>query len=361
MKRLLIYLPSFNGGGAERMRGQLAPAFIERGYIPTFVVNYINVPITLPPSVDVICFDKHDTKSALPLLAKAVRLLRPDVVLSSQPHSNIAMALAMKLAWHKAVFVPTYHNAFSHEGTSSRVAKTGLSAATRWAVGSAKHIVAVSKGVADDLAHSINISRSRITTIYNPVVAPGTADLAKQAPDHDWFGGSGSPIILAVGRLSPQKDFGTLLRAFALVARTRDVRLMVLGEGPQRDELMRLADTLGIADRFAIPGFKQNPLSYIASAAVLVMSSQYEGFGNVLVEGLACGTPTMSTDCPFGPAEILDNGQIGPLVPVGDEVAMAEAISRLLDSPPPRERLIQRSQEFTVDHAADAYVRLFAS
>lgn len=343
------------------MRGQLAPAFIARGYMPTFVVNYISIPITLPPSVEVICLDKRDTKGAILPLARAIRRVRPDVILSSLPHSNIAMALAMKLARHEAVFVPTYHNAFSREGNPSRLVKAGMSIATRLAVGGARQIVAVSNGVADDLSRSVGIARSRISTIYNPVVTAETAHLAKEAPDHDWFGGVAPPVVLAVGRLSPQKDFGTLLRAFALLVRTRDIRLMILGEGPQRDELVQLAGTLGIAGRFAMPGFKENPLSYIASASVLVMSSKYEGFGNVLVEGLACATPTLSTDCPYGPSEILDDGRIGPLVRVGDETGMADAIGQLLDAPPPRDRLLQRAYEFTVDHAADAYVRLFAS
>lgn len=361
MKRLLIYLPSFNGGGAERMRGQLAPAFINRGYQPTFVVNYINVPVALPPSVEVICLERRDTKSSLMPLMRAVKKIRPEVVLSSQPHSNIAMALAMKMAGHRAVFVPTFHNAFSREGSQSRVTKAGLSMATRLASAGARQIVAVSNGVADDLAATVGIPRSRIATIYNPVVAPDTAAMAQETPDHEWLIGRGPPVILAVGRLRAQKDFTTLLRAFAHLTCTRDARLMIVGEGPQREELAALASELGIAERFAMPGFKQNPLSYIKAAAVLVMSSRYEGFGNVLVEGLACGTPTMSTDCPFGPAEILAGGQIGPLVPVGDATAMASAIIRLLENPPPREQLQKRAQEFTVDHAADAYVRIFAS
>lgn len=361
MKSLLIHLPSLDGGGAERVVEQLAPAFIARGYHPTFVINYINVPIVVPPSVEIICLGRISTKAALRPLIRVVGGLRPDVVWSGLPHTNIAMALALKIARHRAIFVPTYHSVFSREGSSSPLVKAGMAIATRLAMRGARRIVAVSDGVADDLAAHTGVSRDRIVTIYNPVVTPRAAEMSKESPDHPWFGPGCPPVVLAVGRLRPLKDFATLLRAFAVLARERDVRLMILGEGPLRDELAQLAETLGIADRFAMVGFKQNPLSYIAAASVLVMSSQFEGFGNVLVEGLACGTPTMSTDCPYGPAEILENGRYGPLVPVGDAAAMAKSMGELLDAPPQREPLIERAQDFTVDRAADAYVRLFES
>ena len=170
------------------------------------------------------------------------------------------------------------------------------------------------------------------------------------------------PGILAVGRLHPQKDFTTLIRAFATL-RKRPVRLVILGALSRSNpgyagELIALAETLGVADDVAMPGFVDNPIAFMARAAVFVLSSRYEGLGVAIIEALACGCPVVSTDCPSGPSEILERGRFGPLVPVGDYVALAQAIEAVLDHPPPAEILRARAEFFSVDKAVDQYLGL---
>jgi len=163
-------------------------------------------------------------------------------------------------------------------------------------------------------------------------------------------------VLLAVGRLVPQKDYPTLLRAFARVRSVEQVRLVILGEGRQRRSLERLVRRLGIADAVQLPGYVDNPYAYMAHAAAMVLSSAWEGIGNVLIEALACGCPVVSTDCPGGTAEVLGHGAYGKLVAVGDVDALAQAMAEILSETPDRERLRARAQEFSIDHIADSYL-----
>lgn len=222
----------------------------------------------------------------------------------------------------------------------------------------AEHIVGVSQGVADDLVRRLGLPRERIATIYNPVMGDGILEKARQPLDHPWYAPGEPPIIISAGRLNVQKDFPTLLRAFARLRSERRARLMILGEGELRPELEALARTLGIAEDFALPGWAANPVAHMARADLFVLSSAWEGFGNVLVEALACGCPVVSTDCPSGPSEILDGGRYGRLAPVGDAEALAAAMAKTLDAPPAPEVLRARAEVFSVDAAVDRYLDL---
>jgi glycosyltransferase involved in cell wall biosynthesis len=226
-------------------------------------------------------------------------------------------------------------------------------------------IVAVSDGVADDLSLLTGIPRKYITTIYNPIVTPELQRKAQVPLEHPWFTPGAPPVVLGAGRLRAQKDFPTLIRAFARARAVREMRLMILGGGKDERKdaqskapLLALADHLGVADDVALPGFVENPFAYMARASVFVLSSAWEGFGNVIVEALACGCPVVSTDCPSGPAEILENGKYGLLVPVGDHVALADAILSVLSTPPDRDQLRARSAMFSVDYIAEQYLQV---
>jgi glycosyltransferase involved in cell wall biosynthesis len=188
-------------------------------------------------------------------------------------------------------------------------------------------IVAVSSGVADDLATITGLRRNDIDVIYNPVITPEVAAATDELPDHPWLADGEPPVVLGIGRLTPKKDFGTLLRAFAEVRGEVDARLIILGEGPQRVELERLIHTLDLSCSVAMPGFVDNPYAYLARAAVFALSSRWEGLPTVLIEAMFCGTPVVSTDCPSGPHEILDGGAYGRLVGVGDATALAREIA----------------------------------
>jgi len=221
----------------------------------------------------------------------------------------------------------------------------------------AARVVAVSRGAADDLARTSGFPREQIHVIYNPVITPSVVALARQKPGHPWLACPGPPVILGVGRLTRQKDFPTLLRAFAEVRRVRPARLIILGEGEERAALEALAGELGVANDVMLPGFITDAVTYMAASALFVLSSAWEGLPTVLIEALAAGTRVVSTDCPSGPREILQDGRLGALVPVGDVIALAEAMRQALDQPgnaAPSTALVP----FTLDAAVDHYLGL---
>jgi glycosyltransferase involved in cell wall biosynthesis len=203
----------------------------------------------------------------------------------------------------------------------------------------------------------MRLPRERVEVVYNPVITPAMLAQARQQPDHPWFGAGQPPVILGVGRLTRQKDFPTLIRAFAEVRRRRPARLIILGEGEDRPELEALIGELGLADHVALPGFRDNAMAYLAGSALFVLSSAWEGLPTVLIEALAAGARVVSTDCPSGPREILQDGRLGVLVPVGDAPALARAMANALDGPastvPP-----DALTPFTLDAAVDNYLRL---
>jgi glycosyltransferase involved in cell wall biosynthesis len=197
----------------------------------------------------------------------------------------------------------------------------------------------------------------KVHVIYNPVVSPELYEKADAPLEHPWFRSNQPPVILGVGRHRPQKGFDTLLRAFARVRQETPARLVILGEGPERPNLERLASELGVAADVDMPGFDPNPFRYMRRAGVFVLSSRYEGLPNVLIQALACGCPVVSTDCPSGPSEILDGGRYGALVPVDDVEAMAGAIVRALlgqVAPAPSAWL----EQFRVEVVAEQYLRV---
>jgi len=167
-------------------------------------------------------------------------------------------------------------------------------------------------------------------------------------------------ILVTVGRLVDLKDHVTLINAFAKVREDIDVRLYIIGDGPNRKKLERLGQTLGLADDIRFLGWQRNPFALLKQADAFVLSSRFEGFGNVIVEAMACGLPVISTDCPSGPHEILEGGETGVLVPVGDVDALAQAITAMLSN---RQKLAEYAQksksrvkDFDVSRVASEYL-----
>jgi glycosyltransferase involved in cell wall biosynthesis len=219
-------------------------------------------------------------------------------------------------------------------------------------------IVAVSNAVADDLAEFARQPRNRIAVINNPVVTDGLKRAAAEPVDHPWLADDSVPLILGVGRLTAQKDFATLLRAFAQARENRPLRLMILGEGEEEASLRALTASLGLEDCVQMPGFVANPFPYMAKSGVLTLSSLWEGLPGVVIQALACGCPVVSTDCAGGVGEILEGDKHGRLVPMSDPRAMAEAILTTLDNPPDPQSLCARADDFHVDKIASRYVDL---
>jgi glycosyltransferase involved in cell wall biosynthesis len=227
----------------------------------------------------------------------------------------------------------------------------------RWLYPLVDQIIAVSQGVAEDIREITGLPPERITVIHNPVITARLLAMAREPVAHPWFNAAEPPVILGAGRLTRQKDFPTLIRAFARVQRHRPARLVILGEGRQRLALKTLAAELGVASEVDLPGFVVNPYAYMAKAAVFALSSTWEGSPNVLTEALALGTPAVATDCPSGPREILGEGRYGALVPVSDSASLAQAILATLDDPPDCTLLRQAVREYSLESSVLAYLQ----
>ena len=298
---------------------------------------------------DPLCLPHRGLTRQACAVASWIDRKKPDCVLPNGPRPSAVTLLASRLLKKPPPIIPTVHNVGESDDRRSR-----------YLFPYASHFVAVSRGVADDLAMTVDVPSDRITTIYNPVVTPNLHIEAAETPDHPWFRDDGAPIILAAGRFEKQKDCPTLIRAFARVSVRRPCRLIILGEGSKRTEIEGLVQEFKLTDRVSLPGWVENPLAFMARASLFVLSSTWEGLPTVLVEALACGCPCVSTDCPSGPAEILLNGDLGPLVPVGDDSALAKAMERVLDRPPNRQALQRRATDFSADRAVAAYEKLLS-
>ncbi len=389
-RRIALLLTDLNGGGVQKMTVSLAGALAARGHEAVIVLYSARGVLNsqLPPDVAL-----HHLKAAsriatrltpiradplalprltlpvllarkpppglkyLPSLARFLDRYRPDALISAAPNCNLAAVWANRLAGGRTKILISERTAPSKMLTKSGSWRTRfLPALMHRTYQQADVIVAVSRALGDDLAAVTRIPRERIVTIYNPVVGANLAELAREPVDHPWFAPGAPPVVLSAGRLSPQKDFPTLIRAFASLRAGREARLVILGGATadgktelRQQDLVSLAEGLGVASDLCLLGFMPNPYAYMARSQVFVLSSAWEGFGNVLVEALACGCPVVSTDCPYGPSEILAGGRFGRLVPVGDATAMAEAMAEAMEGPTDRALLRRRSEDFTVD------------
>lgn len=358
--KLAIYLHGLQGGGVERISLNLIPEFQTRGFEVSLVLDRAEGELLgqLPSVVRLVELGASRTLRAIPRLAHYLRRERPDVLLSSLGHNNIAALMARRLARTPTKVIVCQHNFLSMEAKAPDLRYRLLPLLYRLSLPRAEGVVAVSQGVADDMALAAGFDRRRIDVIYNPVVTSSFLQMAAERADHPWFEDTTRPIFLAVGRLVEQKDYPTLLRAFARIRKQRPCRLVILGTGPLGGRLEALVRELGIGDDTALLGFKPNPHPYIRAASVLVLASRYEGFGNVLVEALACGTPVVSTDCPAGPREILKNGRYGGLVPVGDVEGLARAMQAALTAPPARPILLEGAARFHASVVGSSYASL---
>lgn len=328
-----LFVYSLDGGGAERVMANLACSFVKRGLKVDVVLIKAEGPYLaqLPPEVNVVELKALRVAARVPHLVRYLQRERPTALLSSMHYANEVALWAKRLSGVPTrVVVCEQNNLSRYARYTSRTAERWTPLWTKLFYPWADGIVAASQGVAKDLGQVTGLPLERVRVIYNPVVTPDLAARAKEPVEHPWFAPGEMPVVLGVGRLVGQKDFPTLIRAFAQVRQVRPSRLMILGgNAGSRPVLKALVQELGLESDVAMPGFVDNPYAYMAQAAVFALSSRWEGFGNVIVEAMAVGTPVVSTDCESGPAEILDHGKYGLLVPVGDSQALAAAISTL--------------------------------
>ncbi len=319
----------------------LAGGLVARGHFVDLLLSQAEGPYMdqIPPGIRVVELHRRRlntlrTLSGFPRLVRYLRLERPDALLSAL-NANYSALWARRLCGIPKRLVISEHNTFSIAyGQLPKWCRMLASELTRQFYPWADEIVAVSHGVADDLARSTGIPRHRVRVIYNPIVTPELETKRRDIVSHPWLESGTVPVVLAIGRLTAQKDLGTLIRAFARLRQVRPVRLLILGEGEGRPVLEALIRELHLEEDVDLPGFTANPFPYLTKAALFVLSSRWEGLPTVLVEALYCGTPIVATDCPSGPREILKDGEYGRLVPVGDVAFLAGAMEVALAEKP---------------------------
>lgn len=360
--RVALFVPTLCSGGVERVMLNLAGGLAGRGFQVDLLAGRAEGELRsqVPAGVRLIDLGGKRVLATLPALVRYLRRERPTVLLSAMDHTNVVALWARKIARVPTRVVISAHCILSREARAGKLRRARvLPFFVRHFYPWADQVVAVSNGVAEDLVRVTGLARERIQVIYNPVITPEFRARAQARLDHPWFQAAAPPVVLAVGRLSVEKDHATLLRAFAQVRRLQPARLLILGEGKERAALEALAGSLGIREDFALPGYAENPLAYMARSAVFVLSSSFEAFGLVLVEAIAAGVPLVATDCESGPREILEEGKHGRLVPVGDHEALAAAILDALKQArqAPTAEFLTR---FELSTALDSYVRVLA-
>ena len=321
------------GGGAERVMLTLANDFAKRGLAVDLVLVSAEGPYlkNVAPEVRIVDLQASRSLKSLPGLVRYLRLERPKALLATIGQTNQLAVAAKRLAGVSTRVVVRESNVVLNK--PSRLGNV-YGRLAHQLYRRADGVVAPSRGVADNLCERLNLPPEQVTVIYSPVISPELLRKGNMPLAHRWFGAdAAAPVILSAGRLTRQKNFASLVRAFAQVRRQRPAKLLILGEGEERQRLTELVSELNLQDDVALPGFVDNPFPYMKYAAVFVLSSLWEGLPNVLIQALALGAPVVATDCRSGPAEILEGGKYGPLVPVDDDERLAEAIVNVLDTP----------------------------
>lgn len=359
-KKVALFVPSLHGGGAERVTVTLANGFSRAGVKVDLLLAETAGPYLgdVSPAVRVFDLRARRVAASIPKLAYYLRDERPDAVLSAQYHANVAITIAYRLASSTARLVLVEHTTPTH--SQSRSLRDRLVKATiPFIYPRADAVVGVSRGVVDSLA-TLGVPRDKMRVIYNPIVCEHMLAMSEQECEHPWLQDGAVPVFVSVGRLEPDKDFENLLRAFYIVRMTVAARLLVLGEGRLRSKLESFARSLGISNDVQFIGFRSNPFPYMRRANTFVLASRWEGFGNVIVEAMAFGTPVVSTNC-AGPAELLDGGRLGLLVAVGRPESLACALLQAIAVPRvSAEIALERVAKYSVQTSVGNYLDALA-
>lgn len=358
--RIGIFVATSGHSGVDRVMNNLIPGIAARGYPVDLLKIRDHGPYLdpLPPGVRLVDLGAHHVYTALPALIHYLRTTSPSVLLSDKDRVNRTTLLARALSGASTRVVV-------RSGTTLSVDLARRSALDRWLQSrSVRHLyprahgtIVPSTGAAVDLARLMPRGADLIHVVPSPIVREDLPALASAPAQDPWLETAKGPLIVAVGELSPRKDHAMLLRAFArLKVRRPELRLAILGRGGQRDDLLRQITELGLEGAVHLPGFLSNPYSWMARACLLAHTAHWEGMPVVLVESLSLGIPVVSTDCPSGPREILADGRLGPLVPVGDDETMAAAMDRVLDNPPDPQELRRAAEPYRVDRSVSAYL-----
>ncbi|MGH8444683.1 MAG: glycosyltransferase [Solimonas sp.] len=360
MKRLGVLISFSGDGGVERMVTNLCAEFASEVQADLLAIKSAGGHASrIPPTVNLIQLKAKHAWTAVPEIARYLRDAKPDALLVAKDRAGRAALKATRRGGSK---VPVWIRL----GTNLSAALERKDAFSRWLrvfpmrriYPLAAGVVAVSQGVKDDTLRVTGLPEARVHVIRNPVITARLAEQAAEAVPHAWLADKTLPVVIGMGRLTRQKDFPTLLRAFAALQAQTPSRLIILGEGKDREALTQLAAELGIGERLLLAGFQKNPYAWLARADLFVLSSAWEGSPNALTEALALGIPSVSTDCPSGPIEILDRGRYGPLLKIGDHAGLAAAMRQTLAAPLPAETLKAAVDEYRATTSARRYLEL---
>lgn len=365
-KKILIFIPYLTGGGAQRVVVNLLKGLAKKNYDLVLVVVSKEGPFLdkIPGKVKNIELSHNRTLLSVNELKNVYKREKPDVILSALNYANIVSVLAYKLARIKSKVIVTEHSNYSNSiRAESIIKKLVYMVLIKKTYKHADTIIAVSEGVGYDLKEALGLKTNdyNFHVIYNPIVDEEITEKQNGKAELQKLGNN--RVVLGVGRLAKPKDFSTLIRAFSIVKpEMKNVKLIILGEGPEREMLEQLIADLGLKNDVYLPGFVDNPYAYMSKADLFVLSSRWEGFGNVIVEAMVCGLPVISTNCPSGPDEIIQDGINGVLVPVRDEQVMANNIVRVLTDNKFGNMLItnakKRAQDFSIEKITEEYEKI---
>jgi glycosyltransferase involved in cell wall biosynthesis len=360
---LAVVMRAFEGGGAQRDMVLLCNALVAKGIRLTILVLRDEGPLRglLDPGIRVLPVAGQRLRYAIPGLRRAILAVSPGCVVSSEAGLNLCSLVAVRTLPRRdrpqlvlrevgSPSIAQYRDPYRQNRLGYRILRHLYRHADR--------IITLTDGARRDLEQNFSVPPQSIAVMRaNAVVPPATVQRIA-----DWDGESGreGDLIVCVGRLSPEKDHGTLLRAVSLLPPQRRWRLAIVGEGPERARLEALANRLGLAQCVAFTGHVADPFAWMMRARVAVCASVYEGLCNAIIEALACGTPVVSTDCPYGPREILQDGRYGTLTPVGDVRALAAGIEAALDQAVDRRFLRTRGLNYTAESAAARFLEIVA-
>lgn len=359
-----MVMPSIRRGGVERLASILLRGLDRERFRPELVVMHRRdenalMRAAIPADVPVTSLGKRGRLDTPVVLARLVAHLgkrTPDVVLGLMTYQNLMLLAASALRGGHVPVVAT-----EHVTIEALRATRGKRMQVRFAArlyARAAAVVAVSDGLAGALVSELNLPADKVCTIYNPF-DPDLDSLVVQRPTHPWFGGP-APTLVAVGRLMPQKAFPLMLQALAMVRREIPARLVVFGEGDLRPELEALVRDLGLVESVDFAGYVANPFPAMRVADAFVLSSDWEAFPFVLVEAQRAGAAIVSTDCAFGPNEIIEHERSGLLVPPRSAEGLAAAILRVLRDPTLAAELRRGSRDASVRFAPEATVGAYA-
>ncbi len=362
LKKITIFIQNLDGGGAEKVIVNLIKSFIKRNIeIDLILAKAEGVLIKeLPTKVRIINLNKNSILYSIPDLIKYIKNEKPEVILSTLDHVNVATIIARKLSKIDSKLILRLSSTITADiKNNTFIKRIILPHLIKILYPLADRIIAISKETYNDLQKIVKINPQKVKIIYNPIDISEISSKANEEVSHPWFNKGEPPVIISAGRLNKAKDYPTLLKAFSIVHKKLPSRLMILGKGEEENNLKKLAYKLRIEKDFYLKGFEENPFKYMKRASVFVLSSKWEGLPNVLIEALALKIPIVSTNCKSGPSEILENGKWGRLVEVGDYHAMAEAIIETLNSKRKidQNELNEYLKIFDINNVSENYIR----